>query len=78
MKILILGSGCPNCRRLEANVKRACGMAGVKADIGKVQDYGEIAAYGVMRTPALVIDDEVKVSGRVPEIEEIKKILLAV
>ncbi len=75
MKILVLGSGCQNCRKLEANVRQACEALGLKAEISKVQDYGEIASYGVMRTPALVVDEEVKVSGRVPDVEEIKRIL---
>ena len=78
MKIKILGSGCANCKKLEANVKKACEHLGINANVEKVQDYGEIAAHGVMSTPALVVDDEVKVYGRVPEVEEIKKILKAV
>ncbi len=76
MKILVLGSGCPNCRKLESNVMKACVALGLKAEIGKVQDYGQIASYGVMRTPALVVDGEVKVAGRVPEVEEIKRLLV--
>ncbi|MDD5337276.1 MAG: thioredoxin family protein [Candidatus ainarchaeum sp.] len=75
MKIKVLGSGCANCKRLEANVKKACEQLGINAKVEKVQDFGEIAAYGVISTPALVVDEEVKVYGRVPEVEEIKKIL---
>ena len=67
MKIKILGSGCPNCKRLEANVKKACDELGLNAKIEKVQDYADIAVYGVMSTPALVVDEEVKLYGRVPE-----------
>ena len=78
MRILVLGSGCPNCKKLEANVRQACEALGLKAEIRKVQDYGQIASYGVMRTPALVVDDEVKVTGRVPDVEETKRILMAV
>lgn len=78
MEILVLGSGCPNCKKLEANVRKACDSLGLKAEIGKVQEYGRIASYGVMRTPALVVGGEVKVCGRVPEVEEIKRVLLAV
>ncbi|MFA5077140.1 MAG: thioredoxin family protein [Candidatus Micrarchaeia archaeon] len=78
MKIKVLGSGCANCKKLEANVKKACEQLGISADVEKVQDYGKIAAYGVMSTPALVVDDEVRVYGRVPEVEEIKRILGAV
>ena len=78
MRIKVLGSGCSNCKRLETNVKKACEQLNLKAEIEKVQDYGDIAAYGVMSTPALVIDEVVKVYGRVPEVDEIKKILKAV
>ncbi len=77
MKIKVLGSGCSNCKKLEANVKKACEQLNLKANVEKVQDYGDIAAYGVMSTPALVVDEEVKVYGRVPEVDEIKKILKA-
>jgi small redox-active disulfide protein 2 len=78
MIIKILGGGCQNCKRLEANVKKACELLGMDASVEKVQDYADIAAYGVMSTPALVIGEEVKVYGRVPEVDEIKKLLKAV
>lgn len=78
MNIKILGSGCPNCKKLEANVKKACEQLGIDAPVEKVQDYADIATYGVMSTPALVVNEEVRVCGRVPEVEEIKKILKAV
>lgn len=74
-KIEILGSGCANCRRLEENAKEACKGLGIQAKIEKVQDYGKIASYGVMATPALVVDGEVKVYGWVPDVEEIKRML---
>lgn len=75
MIIKILGPGCANCKKLEANVKEAVKELGIEATIEKVQDFKDIAAYGVMRTPALVVDEQVKVMGRVPSVEEIKKYL---
>lgn len=78
MKIKVLGSGCPNCKKLEENVREACRMLGIEAKIEKVQDYGAIAEYGVMSLPALVIDGEVKIQGRIPKIEELARMLRAV
>ncbi len=75
MVIKILGSGCCNCKKLEANVREAVKQLGIEATIEKVQDFKEIMAYGVMRTPALVVDEKVKVVGRVPSVEDIKKYL---
>jgi len=75
MVIKILGSGCANCKKLEANVREAVKQLGIEATIEKVQDFKEIMAYGVMRTPALVVDEKVKVVGRVPSVEDIKKYL---
>jgi small redox-active disulfide protein 2 len=65
-KIEILGPGCHNCRQLERNAREAMTMAGVEADVVKVTDYGDIASYGVMSTPGLVIDGRVVSYGRVP------------
>ena len=75
MNIKILGSGCPNCKKLEANAKKACDELGIKAEFEKVQEYADIAGYGVMATPALVVGGKVVVSGRVPDVNEIKGIL---
>lgn len=75
MVIKILGSGCANCKKLESNVREAVKELGIEATIEKVQDFKDIAAYSVMRTPALVVDEQVKVMGRVPSVEEIKKYL---
>ena len=72
MKIEILGSGCPKCRKLEENAKKALDETDKKAEVVKVTDINEIISYGVMSMPALVIDGIVKASGRVPEVEEIK------
>ena len=75
MIIKILGSGCANCHRLEANAKDALATLGMEATIEKVTDFGDIASYGVMRTPGLVVDEQVLVSGRVPDATEIARLL---
>ncbi|MDD3840843.1 MAG: thioredoxin family protein [Clostridia bacterium] len=75
MVIKVLGSGCANCRKLEANVKEAVKELGIEATIEKVQNFKDIAAYGVMRMPALVVDEQIKIAGKVPTVEEIKKYL---
>lgn len=76
MNIKILGSGCANCKKLEENTKAAIKELSLDATLEKVQDFKEIAKYGVMRTPAMVLDGEVKIVGKVATIEEIKKILV--
>ena len=65
-KIEVLGPGCNNCKRLEANAREAVKMAGVEAQVIKVTDYGAIMAYGIMSTPGLVIDGKVVSYGRIP------------
>jgi small redox-active disulfide protein 2 len=74
-KIEVLGPGCDNCRRLEANVREAVAAAGVEAEVVKVVDYAEIAHYGILRTPGLVVDGTVVSSGRVPSASEIVQLL---
>jgi len=75
MVIKVLGSGCANCKKLEKNTRRAVEELGIEATIEKVSEYKDIVAYGVMKTPALVVDEKVKLMGRVPSAEEIKKYL---
>ncbi len=75
MDIKILGSGCPNCKKLEERTRQAVKELEVEATIEKVTDYKDIVSFGVMSTPALVVDGKVKLSGRVPTKEEIKKYL---
>jgi small redox-active disulfide protein 2 len=75
MKIAILGSGCPNCIRLEENTRKALSLLGKDATIEKVTNIDDIMSYGVMRTPALVVNGEVKSSGRVLTPEQIADIL---
>lgn len=75
MDIKILGTGCVNCRNLETNTRRALDSLGLVVDIDKVTDPGEIVSWGVMSTPALVVDDEIVVSGRVPSPDQIAVLL---
>lgn len=76
MNIKILGTGCPNCIKLEENTKLAVKELNLTdVVIEKVQDIPQIMKYGVMKTPALVVDEKVKVFGKVAKVEEIKKIL---
>ena len=72
MKIEILGMGCVNCNKLYQNVLEAVKQSGKEAEVTKVEDIKKIMSYGVMSTPALVIDGVVKVAGKVPKVEEIK------
>ena len=76
MLIKILGSGCPNCKRLEENTKKAVEALNLKeAIIEKITDMGLIMDYGIMSTPALVVDEQVLSYGRVPDVNEIKEML---
>lgn len=75
MTIKVLGSGCAKCKKLEVNVKKALDKLGMDATVEKVTDYEAIMAYGVMSTPALVVDEAVKFSGRVAKPQEIEAIL---
>ena len=75
MVLKILGSGCPKCNKLEANAKEAMEDLGKEYEIEHVTDIAEIAEYGVMSTPALVIDEKVLFSGKVVNVNELKKIL---
>jgi len=73
MIIKILGSGCPNCQKLETNAKKAVEELGLKdVQVEHIYEIDKIIEYGVMSTPALVINEEVKAAGRIPDIEEIK------
>ena len=75
MEIKVLGPGCANCTTLEKRTNDALAASGVTAAVEKVTDYAAIAAYGVMSTPALVIDEQVVLSGRVPKVDEIRKLI---
>lgn len=76
MDIKVLGPGCNNCMRLEANTREALDALGRTASIEKVTDYGRIMGYGIMSTPGLVVDGTVVTSGRVPSVDDIKRMLV--
>jgi len=76
MKIEILGTGCPKCKTLTSNVEKAVQELGIEAEIVKVTKLKDIMNYGVMLTPALVIDGKVKSAGKVLTTEEIKKLIV--
>ena len=75
MIIKILGSGCANCANLERAAREATAELGIDAQFEKVTDYGAIAGYGVMRTPGLVVDEQLVLSGRVPTSAQVREIL---
>lgn len=75
MEIKILGSGCSKCKTLEKLTREVVKQNGIDASISKVEDIMEIMKYGVMATPALVVDGKVMIKGRVPSSEEIKEAL---
>jgi small redox-active disulfide protein 2 len=72
MEIKVLGPGCPKCKQTEQRVREAVAEAGITANIEKVTDIIEIAGYGVLGTPAVIIDGEVKSVGKIPSTKDIK------
>ncbi len=76
MDIKVLGTGCPKCKALEKATREAVAETGIDAQVSKVEDIVEIMNYGVMTTPAIVIDGKVVMKGRVPSVEEIKSLIL--
>lgn len=75
MEIKILGTGCSNCKTLEKGVGIAVEELGIQANIEKIEDIQKIMGYGIMRTPGLVINDKVVLSGRVPSVKELKELI---
>ncbi len=75
MKIQILGTGCPKCEALAENVEAAAKELGLEYEMEKVTELSEIMTFGVMMTPGLVVDGEVKIVGKVPSMPEIKEML---
>ncbi len=75
MIIKILGSGCLNCKTLEQRTSEALKKMNIEASIEKVTEYQDIASYGVMKTPGLVVNTKVIVQGRVPTVEQIQELL---
>jgi len=75
LNIKILGMGCRNCRALEAYARQAVAELGLEAEFEEVKDMDKIMSYDIMMTPALVVNEKVKVAGRVPSKDEVKKLL---
>lgn len=75
MRIDILGTGCPKCRQTAEAVRQAVEQAGVDATIRKIEDIREIVKYRVLMTPAVAVDGQVKISGKVPSVEEVLALL---
>ena len=76
MKIKVLGTGCPKCKKLYAEAEKALEARNMTAEMEKVESIDDIMDYGVMMTPALVVNEEVKASGRVPSAKEIEEWLV--
>ena len=75
MKLQILGTGCAKCNALTQATEQAAQLLGLPYELEKVTDLNQIMSFGVMLTPALVVDGKVKVSGKVPSVDEVKKML---
>jgi small redox-active disulfide protein 2 len=75
--IKILGTGCAKCNKLYELTKEAVEALGIENELSKIDDIQEIMKYGIMMTPALIVDDEVKTVGKVPSVDELKEILSA-
>jgi small redox-active disulfide protein 2 len=75
LKIAILGTGCPKCRQVAEVVRLAVEQTGVEATIHKVEDIREILKFKVMMTPAIAVDGVIKISGKVPSVDEVKALL---
>jgi small redox-active disulfide protein 2 len=76
MKLQILGTGCAKCNALAQATEQAAQALGLQYELEKVTDLNRIMSFGVMVTPALVVDGKVKVSGKVPSVDELKKLLV--
>ena len=74
-RLQILGTGCPKCKALEQNTDAAAKELGIDYEIEKVTDISEIMKFGVMVTPALAVDGEVKIVGKVPSVEQLKELI---
>jgi len=75
MKIEVIGPGCPRCKSTEKNVIEAIKQLNIQAEITKITDVAEFAKKGVMFTPAVIVDGQVKISGKIPTVDELKSIL---
>jgi small redox-active disulfide protein 2 len=74
-KIQILGTGCPKCAKLAENAKAAADALGIEYEIEKVTDINKIMDFGVMMTPALAVDGDVKIVGKIASVDELKKLI---
>lgn len=74
-KLEVLGTGCPKCEKLAQEVGRAARELGIEFELHKVKDIMKITSYGVLLTPALVVDGTVKISGKVPSLDELKELI---
>ena len=75
MEIKVLGTGCPKCKTLDKLTRDVVAQNGIEAKVTKVDDILEIIKYGILSTPALVVDEKVVVSGRIPSADEIKQFI---
>jgi len=73
--VQVLGPGCPKCEKLKKHAEEAVRLSGAEATVEKITDINAIVGFGVMTTPALAVDGEVKVVGKVPSVEDIKQLL---
>ncbi|MCP4158216.1 MAG: thioredoxin family protein [bacterium] len=76
-KIQVLGTGCPKCNKLAANADTAAKEMGIEYQLEKVTDINDIMDFGIMVTPALAVDGDIKVVGKVPKVDDLKKLLMA-
>lgn len=74
-KLQILGTGCPKCNDLSAKTEEAARELGIEYELVKVSDINDIMSFGVMITPALAVDGDVKVAGKIPDLEKIKEMI---
>ena len=74
-RIKVLGSGCSKCNELEKNTKEVLKDLNIYEEVGHIKDFKEIMKYGVMTTPVLLVDEKILVSGRVPNIKELKELI---
>jgi len=75
MKIEVFGSGCPNCIRAYENIKKAAEELNVSPEVVKVEDMDEIISKGIMMTPAIAVEGEIKMSGKVPTVQQAKELM---
>ena len=75
MKVQILGTGCPKCKQTEANAKEALKNLGLDAEVEKITDVNQILDFGIMATPGLAVDGDIKFSGKIPTVADIEAVL---